>query len=82
MLGLRPSAEVHLSALQALDGLAQAQTEHLVAERLNRRRFCRLDPSDLARDADTLWGLRHALFATGALKRIFARPNEAIHHDG
>lgn len=68
--------------LQAMHGLSLAQTEFLVADRLNWMRFCGLGPGDAVPDANTLWDFREALIAADALDALFARLDRAITEAG
>jgi IS5 family transposase len=77
-----PVPKVRMLALQAMHGLSPAQTEFLVADRLSWMRFCGLGPGDAVPDANTLWDLREALIAAGALDALFARLGRAITEAG
>lgn len=68
--------------LQAMHGLSLAQTEYLVADRLNWMRFCRLGPGDAVPDANTLRDFREALIAADALDALFVRFDRVITEAG
>jgi IS5 family transposase len=73
-----PVLKFRMLVLQAMHGLSLAQTEYLVADRLNWMRFCGLGPGGAVPDANTLWDFREALIAAGALEALFTRLDHAI----
>lgn len=68
--------------LQTLYGLSDDQTEYQIRDRLSFMRFLGLALHDRVPDAKTIWLVREQLTRTGAIERLFARFDAALHDQG
>jgi IS5 family transposase len=68
--------------LQALYGLSDDAAEFQVRDRLSFMRFLGLGLGDRVPDAKTIWLFREQIVRAGAMEKLFARFDEALHGAG